>query len=80
MAPLTKLLILLSGLAVTAFSLERTRVHGAATAKITNVRKASVPALQHSSHSLLSALEGTASSVASAPAPESKSFVSTIWN
>lgn len=81
MVRLTKILILASGLAATAFSLERARISSPVNAKITTLPSKAKAAVQHSAPSFLTAAAGGSTHVVAAAAPEeNKGFLSLIWN
>jgi hypothetical protein len=79
MVRLTKILILASGLAATAFSLERARISSPVNAKITTLPSKAKASVQHSAPSFLTAAAGSTHVVAAA-APEEKGILSMIWN
>ena len=84
MVKLTYVLILASGLAATAFSLERTRINRPTSAKIASIRKHQAPAIaiEQSSSLVLKSSESdnSAEIVAANATEEKKGFLSTIWN
>eukprot|EP00429_Kryptoperidinium_foliaceum_P087946 CAMPEP_0176186972 /NCGR_PEP_ID=MMETSP0121_2-20121125/2148_1 /TAXON_ID=160619 /ORGANISM="Kryptoperidinium foliaceum, Strain CCMP 1326" /LENGTH=401 /DNA_ID=CAMNT_0017525479 /DNA_START=44 /DNA_END=1249 /DNA_ORIENTATION=- len=84
MVQLTKVLILASGLAATAFSLERARIGSPINIKISSLPSPSKPTLQHSALSFLSAtspISQNAHVVASLePEHQKGGFMSLIWN
>lgn len=81
MVRLTKILILASGLAATAFSLERARISSPVNAKITTLPSKAKATVQHSAPSFLAAAAGGSTHVVAAAAPEeNKGFLSLIWN
>lgn len=79
MVKLTKFLILASGLAATAFSLERARISSPVNLKISTLPAKSKAELQHSTPTFLSA-GSSSSNVAAAEVPQEKGILSLIWN
>ena len=83
MVKLINVLVLASGLAATAFSLERPVQRISGSNKVSASFSKQTPAFQHSSPTFLrSAEEGSAEIVAATKeaAPVAKSFIDKIWN
>jgi len=82
MVQLTKVLILATGLAVTAFSLERpvnNRINSQSTSsKISNMVKPTT--IKHRAQTFLKSVEESSSEVLVAKAETKKSFIDLIWN
>lgn len=82
MVRLTKFLILASGLAATAFSLERARINSPVNVHLTSLKSVAKPELHHSSPTFLTAgvpSQSNAELIASMP-QEEKSLMSYVWN
>ncbi|KAJ1384295.1 hypothetical protein B484DRAFT_410834, partial [Ochromonadaceae sp. CCMP2298] len=85
MVKLTNVLVLASGLAVTAFSLERARVGGQSRAQISAIRQPSAsPAIHHSRATFLKSTEGATPEpvvvAAAVAAPAPVTLLSKVWN
>lgn len=87
MVKLAKLLILVSGIAVGAFSLKGAPVNGALRTKMNSMRTASKPALEYNTATFLAAsatsslpLSGNVAHLTKPEKVEPKGFINTIWN
>lgn len=84
MVNLTKIIVLASGLAATAFSLERSRINSPVNLHLTKLSASSKPEVQHTSPLFLSAGSTNASPnanlVASSIEPQNNGVLSLIWN
>ena len=82
MVKLVNVLILASGLAATAFSLERPVQRISGSSKVGTSFSKQSPSFQHSSPTYLKSTEGSSADIvaASTTAPVEKSFIDKIWN